>query len=572
MYLKKLVISSRSGTIRDISFHLGVNLIVDQTVSIGDTSTGNNVGKTTVLKLIDFCLGAKESIIYQDSETKKTFEDVKDFLINEEIIISLVLSEDLLDESAKTIRIRRNFLKRSKKIMEVNGVNLIANQGKEFEEELDSLLIGYRENKKPSMRQILAHNIRYSDIRINNTLKMINNYTSLPEYEALFLFMFGIEIPDRAPYLKKLKLENDFKRRITKSQGKNELELQLSLTNEKLRKLDSQKSTLNINEHYEEDLQKLNIIKYQISRVSSEISELDLRKELILETEKELKSDVSTIDIEALREVYTQANSLVENVQKTFEDLVNYHNNMIVEKIRFIIQDIPAINDELKQVRMRLNDLLTTERELTKKIANSDTFQDLELIINEMNSTYQKKGELEKSISQIVEVEQSIENLTDDIENIDKNIFSEEFSQRIYDQVNKFNVFFSQVSNTLYNEDYGITFDKRYDKKTQRYIYVFNSFNDNNSSGKKQGEIICFDLAYILFAREENIPKLDFILNDKKELMHGNQLLKIAEYAAENKIQLLFSILEDKLPQALNNDDNIVLRLSQDEKLFKIEN
>ncbi|MBV7389604.1 DUF2326 domain-containing protein [Enterococcus sp. ALS3] len=572
MYLKKLVISSRSGTIRDISFHLGVNLIVDQTVTIGDTSTGNNVGKTTVLKLIDFCLGAKESIIYQDSETKKTFEDVKDFLINEEIIISLVLSEDLLDESAKTIRIRRNFLKRNKKIMEVNGVNLIANQGKEFEEELDSLLIGDRENKKPSMRQILAHNIRYSDIRINNTLKMINNYTSLPEYEALFLFMFGIEIPDRAPYLKKLKLENDFKRRITKSQGKNELELQLSLTNEKLRKLDSQKSTLNINEHYEEDLQKLNIIKYQISRVSSEISELDLRKELILETEKELKSDVSTIDIEALREVYTQANSLVENVQKTFEDLVNYHNNMIVEKIRFIIQDIPAINDELKQVRMRLNDLLTTERELTKKIANSDTFQDLELIINEMNSTYQKKGELEKSISQIVEVEQSIKNLTDDIENIDKNIFSEEFSQRIYDQVNKFNVFFSQVSNTLYNEDYGITFDKRYDKKTQRYIYVFNSFNDNNSSGKKQGEIICFDLAYILFAREENIPKLDFILNDKKELMHGNQLLKIAEYAAENKIQLLFSILEDKLPQALNNDDNIVLRLSQEEKLFKIEN
>ena len=572
MYLKKLVISSRSGTIRDIPFHLGVNLIVDQTVSIGDTSTGNNVGKTTVLKLIDFCLGAKESIIYQDSETKKTFEDVKDFLVNEEVIISLVLSEDLLDQSAKTIRIRRNFLKRKKKLMEVNGVNLIANQGKEFEEELDSLFIGNRENKKPSMRQIFAHNIRYSDIRINNTLKMVNNYTSLPEYEALFLFMFGIEIPDRAPYLKKLKLENDFKKRITKSQGKNELELQLSLTNEKLRKLDGQKATLNINEHYEEDLQMLNTIKYQISRVSSEISELNLRKELILETEKELKSDVSTIDVEALREVYVQANSLVENVQKTFEDLVNYHNNMIVEKIRFIIQDIPAINDELKQVQIRLNDLLTTERELTKKIANSDTFQDLELIINEMNSTYQKKGELEKSISQIIEVEQNIENLTDDIENIDKNIFSEEFNQRIYDQVNTFNVFFSQVSSTLYNEEYGITFDKRYDKKTQRYIYVFNSFNDNNSSGKKQGEIICFDLAYILFAREENIPKLDFILNDKKELMHGNQLLKIEEYASENKIQLIFSILEDKLPHALNNDDNIVLRLSQDEKLFKIEN
>ncbi|MDT2672715.1 DUF2326 domain-containing protein, partial [Enterococcus dongliensis] len=79
------------------------------------------------------------------------------------------------------------------------------------------------------------------------------------------------------------------------------------------------------------------------------------------------------------------------------------------------------------------------------------------------------------------------------------------------------------------------------------FLYGFYSFTQNILHsllmskivlGKKQGEIICFDLAYILFAREESIPKLDFILNDKKELMHGNQLLKIAVVLVSNLRQL----------------------------------
>lgn len=54
--------------------------------------------------------------------------------------------------------------------------------------------------------------------------------------------------------------------------------------------------------------------------------------------------------------------------------------------------------------------------------------------------------------------------------------------------------------------------------------------------------------------------------------MDNNQLLKAAKYAKDNHIQLVFSMLEDKVPESLNNDDNIVVRLSQEDKLFRIEN
>ena len=93
----------------------------------------------------------------------------------------------------------------------------------------------------------------------------------------------------------------------------------------------------------------------------------------------------------------------------------------------------------------------------------------------------------------------------------------------------------------------------------------------NLSSGKKQGEISCFDLAYTLFADQEGIPCLHFILNDKKELMHDHQLVKLAEIADRENIQFVASILKDKLPVELDREECFVVKLSQADKLFRIE-
>ena len=75
-----------------------------------------------------------------------------------------------------------------------------------------------------------------------------------------------------------------------------------------------------------------------------------------------------------------------------------------------------------------------------------------------------------------------------------------------------------------------------------------------------------------MFADEEGIPCLHFVLNDKKELMHDNQLVRIGNLVNENQnIQYVASILRDKLPEELNREDNIILSLSQHSRLFKIE-
>ena len=143
--------------------------------------------------LIDFCLGADAKQIYTDPEHKKEeYRLVKDFLIENKVLITLVLKEDLSMEDSPEIRIERNFLPRKQKLQKINGV---AKTDDEFEEALTKLLFPGQYGKKPTFRQIISHNIRYKDLSINNTLKTLDRYTRDDEYETLYLFLLGCDLP-----------------------------------------------------------------------------------------------------------------------------------------------------------------------------------------------------------------------------------------------------------------------------------------------------------------------------------------------------------------------------------------
>ncbi|MEQ1666084.1 MAG: DUF2326 domain-containing protein, partial [Bdellovibrionales bacterium] len=231
MFLKTLTIANGDGVIiRNISFHIGLNLIVDETPIVSGTETGNNVGKTTVLKLIDFCLGANPKGIYTDNENKKNeYKLVKAFLVNNKILITLVLKDDLTRKESREVKIERNFLARKEKIQRIDGINK-TEEG--FEEALTSILFPGHYRKKPTFRQIIAHNIRYKDSSINNTLKNLDNFTRDDEYETLYLFLFGCDFEqgDTKQELRvQIDTEEKFKKRLESEQTKSAYETALSL-------------------------------------------------------------------------------------------------------------------------------------------------------------------------------------------------------------------------------------------------------------------------------------------------------------------------------------------------------
>lgn len=157
MFIKNLTIKKGKEIIRDINFRKGINLIIDETKS--SDKTGNNVGKTTVLRLIDYCLGGSGKNIYKDPEFKDEGEStVESFLKENDIVISLTLVDNLEKDPLKEIIIERNFLKNSKKIATINGEPFL-DINKEFSPKLSSLIFNYTYDK-PTFRQIISKNIR----------------------------------------------------------------------------------------------------------------------------------------------------------------------------------------------------------------------------------------------------------------------------------------------------------------------------------------------------------------------------------------------------------------------------
>ncbi|MFO3667972.1 DUF2326 domain-containing protein [Anaerococcus kampingiae] len=573
MFIEKMKISTKNETIRELNFHTGMNLIIDNTPLTDDLkSTGNNVGKTTVLKLIYFCLGGEGKDIYTDEENKnKVYEEVKNFLINQEVLVTLTLTNGFNIQKKERLVIERNFLSGKNAIRKINGKSILK---KDFENELLAKIFPEHKNEKPSFKQIISHNIRYKDNSINKTLKTLNSFTTDVEYETLYLYLLGCGFDSGAKkqaLTNKIKQENAYKERIEKKQNKNSYEVALAIIDDEIIELNNKKSLLNINENFEEDLNRLNEIKYKINRISSLITKLEIRRDMIVEAKNEMEKDKSSIDLEQLRLLYSESKEYIPNLHKTFEDLVAYHNEMIVEKISFITKELPALSDRIEKEKRTLKVLLSDEKELSLKISKSDSFNDLENIISEINEKYRLKGEYENTISQINEVDSVIKETENELENIDEYLYSPDFQKKLKKQIKKFNKYFSSVSYELYGEKYALSYEIVNNKKTNKPVYKFSTFNSNMSSGKKQGEILCFDLAYIMFADEEGISCLHFLLNDKKELMHDNQLSKVANFVMKKDIQLVISILKDKLPDALLNKANVVVELSQEDKLFRIE-
>lgn len=570
MFLKSLLISTPTKVIREIPFHKGLNLIVDETPS-GETLTGNNVGKTTVLRLVDFCLGRDGSVVFKDPESKReVYQLVKDYLIDNKIIITLTLVDDL-DNPQRQIEVSRNFLPRKESICKINGEDI---SKIDFENRLGEVIFPSIKVEKPTFRQIIAHNVRYEDIRLNNTLDILNSFTKLEEYETLYLFLFGCDYDEgsrREELLANIKSESNYMKRLEKHGTKNSYKVALQDIDREIAKLEQKKSSLNINPQLDQDLVELTSVKEELNSISSAITSLRIRRDVIQESINDFNQQRFDVDMVQLQLVYKQAAALIPTIQHTFEEMVSYHNKMLANRARYIEEEIPALDEKMAQLQTSFASLREKERYLTEKVTASDTFEELEKVINALNEQYTRKGEYGAILSQIESVEEAMNKFNEDLKNIDDGLFSTDFKSKVDEQLSKFNDIFSEISDELYDERYSVKEDVIRNAKGQS-VYKFSIIGTNLSSGKKQGEISCFDIAYTLFADQESIPCLHFILNDKKELMHDNQLVKLAEIANRENIQFVASILEDKLPAELRNDDYYVVKLSQNDKLFRIEN
>lgn len=565
MFLKQVIIQNKNSIIRDIHFHKGINLIVDETpVGSSQQATGNNVGKTTVLRLVDYCFGADGKNIYQDTEfNKQPNTTIENFLKENEIIITVVLVDNI-DTSKKEVVIRKNFLSRNKKLQEINGENIT--NDKEFDKALKKEIFN-TEVDKPTFRQIISKNIRDEKNKMTNIVKVLNSFASSEVYEALYLFWLGISTDSHSEKERlslEKKKEEGFQKRLKKEGKLSLIEQQLILLNDKIEELNTRKNKFNLNENYSFDVDKLNDVKSKLNRCATELSRLEIRKDLIIESKEDLEQEYTQIDTSQIKSLYEKAKSLISNIQVSFEDTVKFHNDLISEKLEYITKELPEIEQQIRKIKSEIMLLRKEEDLLTERLNKSALVEDFEKTILDLNKQFERKGNLEEQKRLWIYSQEKLANIDKDLNEINQGIISKD--SQIQNRITEFNKYFSVMSNRLYGKTYLLSSQKN----EKGYELIVTNLEGNPSTGKKKGQIAAFDFAYIEFADRLEIECLHFIMHDQLETIHDNQLNTIVEVANSINGQYIVPILRDKIPSNIDISEFEVLSLSQDDKLFKI--
>ncbi|MCE7640168.1 DUF2326 domain-containing protein [Vibrio fluvialis] len=563
MFLDSLIVKNGDEVIREVPFHKGINLIVDYTApNSKKTDSGNSVGKTTVLRLIDFCLDGNAKNLYSDPEFKDSNDKIKNFLTQNNINITLNLIEDIQNPNSNKVSICRNFLSRSKKIQTINGEKF---SNDEFSSRLKSLIFKTT-SEKPTFKQLKSKNIRDEKNKLVNTIRVLSPYDTDVAYETLHLFWFGVDInQDKDELVRKQNLENRLQARLKKESTLSQVKQTLLIVDSEIERLTHKKDNFNLNPNYESQLDELNFAKQNINALSENISRLELRKELIQESVDDLNKGFSKASVEHIKKMYEQAKALIPNLQKTFEETLEFHNSMIQEKIDFISQDLKQLEEELFANKQNLTFYLFEEERLSIDLKKSGAVEELQDIISELNSFYEQKGKLseqqsvwEKSNKELEKIEKALNKMSSEVES--KDIL-------IQEKIADFNKIFSKFSSKL--DGVHSLLSAESDKGT--YKFSITNIEGNPGTGTKKSQMASFDLSYIAFADENEIPCLHFVLQDQIENVHANQITNLfTELVNQVNCQYVLPVLRDKLPPSIDISHLEVLSLSNKDKFFKL--
>ncbi len=564
MLLERLVISSKNGIIRDIPFKLqGLNLVVDTTpISENSTISGNNVGKTTFIRSVDFCFGSDGRDIYVDKESKNDNELVKKFLIENEVSFSLSI---LNNNSERTI-LRRSFNSANDIVINDVKYDNISSYKRKI---LDLLFHIPQADTKISLREIIKKFVRCDSFSESNIYRILHTSKKDSVYEAIYLLLFGF--PNQEVITKRLAISDkidSLKKELKRISGKSNLPrlqsrlLQLQgVIDEK----EKQVKNIDLPKTYEALIERLKGLKSRTAELSSLIGNLNTKISLSQKTRNELIHSESKIDPNAIGKLYEEAKLLLGNIQKPFEEVLEFHNKMVSNKIKFVEQHISKLEQERNTVKHELDTLLKDQSHVLRLLDDTGTFDDLIKIREEVNILYVEKGKLVQQIEQIQNLQSEIESKTTEFNEVNLTFMTylEELNKNISEVFNKY---FTQYTNKTHGEKLYIYYDSEERK------FFFDNLEGNVGDGYKKTEIISFDLAFINYFNDLGLEFPKFVLHDKLEIVHQNQIQSTFDIANSVNGQFIVSVLRERISFLGNEyiDSKKILELSQDNKFFKI--
>lgn len=533
--MQLIKLSANKESFKTVKFNeTGLSIIVgkkENKENLDTKKTYNSVGKSLIIRIIDFCLASNQ--IEEFEKKIPDWEFTLEFKIeNEDYIVSRKTYEQgnlILNDKKMTVTEFRELF--SKKLFNLNEKGLIS---------FRSMISRFLRPKKASYND--CYTFIYKE---QEDIKLLNNAYLLGLDTEKIIKKINL----REEYTKTDNLKKSLKKDLTlKSFFKQDTEAEVTIVNleQEIIKLQYDINNFIIAKDYTEIKleadkisEKLRIVRNKITLLQNSIN--NINKSI------EIKADIPK---EKVLKIYDEINiKLPELLVKEISQLEEFNSKIIKNRIERLSLEKKTLEGKLEESKKELKKLESLEDEKLQYLNKHGALEEYTAINQKLSETKLKLDKLKIYQNLMIEYKNKLSEIDIDLkkENILTNNYLNTEAKTILDK----NIhLFKSIANEFYeNKVAGISVSNN--EGDNKLRYNINAHIDSDTGdGVSRVKIFCFDWTLLLGKQNHNMK---FIFHDGRILdgMDPRQISTLFRYSYkkshEEKLQYIISANEDSI-------------------------
>jgi uncharacterized protein YydD (DUF2326 family) len=341
--------------------------------------------------------------------------------------------------------------------------------------------------------------------------------------------------------------------------------------------------------------QDKNMTKQLVDEIDRRIADLNARRYSLSQNEKKivaaLKEDQILFNPEAAAQLFKEAGVLFKGqIRREFEQLIDFNRAITEERREYLIEEQKEIESELTTVGTELNKLGKKRADSLAFLSGTDVFDKYKLVTDELVALRTEILSLETRRAQLKvwqELREEIRKLTEDCRTLQANI-EKDVNQKNADEKSLFSairIFFSEIVEDVIDRKALLSVSPNSNGHLELKADILDDSGNSTDAGlgHTYRKLLCiaFDLAVLRAHLSDQFPR--FVYHDgvfeSLDNRKKNNLLDVYRYYSELGLQPVITLIDSDSPPANEEgnppfaDDEIVLRLhdeGEQGRLFKI--
>lgn len=518
----------------DISFSNGLNLICADVKEKSDKkSTGNGAGKSTFLKLIDFCL----------------LSDVEEKILNSKDFEKYSFVLEIENKDGKIYQIKRSIKYPDKIVFTETGQQESEIDVEEARRNFNKFFFGLSKDEKTLSFRTLTNFIKRDEERGYS-----NIFSHFPMWDAYLvnavnLFLMGLNY--RLPIEKQML--NSEKGAIDKTifgldkslqdkgiPKKSELKSQKVLLEEQITRRQEFLSNFRVHKEYE----KLEKDANHIRKLMKDLENQFFNNNNKLSEYAESLTQKISFDMGEISEFYRSLKvNLSEGVKKEYAEVEKFHKDLIDNRNTYLSEEIKRLNLLNEEIKKEIESLDKSKSSIMKVLETHGALSEYQSIIGRLDEDKKKLYDILNYIKVYDEILDYRNKKKSFIEKLKENneLSEKELSEK-EDLINKVIIQFEEIYKYLLDVT-GLLIvgvKEKYDFNDQ--IFEFDVRGDKKGSpGIKRSQIFAYDLAVIISNIKANRIFPKFIFHDGIfNGVHKNQITNAMNFVIEKSTKTPF--------------------------------